>query len=81
MTYKVYMTIELRDSYDSKDAAMDAAAEALQNAVTVFDPEARSSVWQDIASGAAVQARVFEDGKVLSGEQHAFVIDIHDGAI
>jgi hypothetical protein len=81
MTYRLYMTIELPGAFTDKEAARDAAVATLQNAVTVFDTEARAMTWGTIARGDAIECRVFEQGKALSGEQHAFIIDICDGAI
>jgi hypothetical protein len=81
MAYKVYITVELPELYYGKDAAMDAAVKALQDAVAVDDDAANILVWQSICGGAAIQARVFEEQTITSGVDHAFLVDVHDGAI
>lgn len=81
MTYRLYMTIEMPGEYTDKESAMDAAVQELQDAVTVFDPTAHALAADKRARGRAIECRVFEHGKALSGEQHAFIIDICDGAI
>ncbi len=81
MTYRVYLTIEMPGTYGDKNSAMDAAVKALQDAVTVFDPEAHARASLNLLRGSAIQARVFEEGKITSGDRHAFIVDIHDGAI
>jgi hypothetical protein len=73
-TYKLYLTVELPGSYDTKDVAMDAAVEALQDAVEKYVAE------PDLLL-KPIEMRVFAEGKALSGEQHDFVVDILDGAI
>jgi hypothetical protein len=75
------MTMELPETYATKDEAMDAAVKALQDAVDINDDSAQIAMTARILHGVAMECRVFADHKVLSGEQHEFIIDICDGAI
>ena len=74
MTYKVYLTIELPETYADREMAMDAAVEALRHAVEVQVTNA------DVTT-RPIDCRVFEDGTILHGGKHEFIIDICDGAI
>jgi hypothetical protein len=71
MTYKVFITVELTETYDTKEAAMDAAVEGLRCA-------AGNGVEQ-IVQGRVVESRVFKDGEWW--HDHDFLVDLHDGAI
>lgn len=76
MTYRVYLTIELPGDYVSVEAAQGAAIATLQAAV-----DSSSGRGIAIPKGRALQARVFAEGLVLSGQPHDFVVDICDGCI
>jgi hypothetical protein len=74
MTYKVYMTIEMPERYASKEDAMDAAVQELQDAV-------QRQVEMPAIEFRAIQCRVFESGKITDRGDHDFLVDIHDGTI
>jgi len=73
-TYKLYLTVELPGDYESKDAAMDAAVEALGDACEKY-------VAEPLLLLKPIDCRVFEDGTILHSGKPVFTIDICDGAI
>lgn len=66
--YKIYVTVELPGQYTQLETARMSAVRKLQ------------TLTADKLSGLPiVQVRVFEENKVLSGERHAFTVDMMDG--
>jgi hypothetical protein len=74
MAYKVYLIVELPESYEDKDAAMDAAVQALQDAVVIETERV-------VNPHRTMVAKVYAEGDLLAAKPHAFVVDICDGCI